>query len=75
MSHYYPGDRPGFLFDGIERAVHPAVSVDTLNILLADREAPRSQLAELALVHETLAPRTKHWRRNMPPRGQRRTGA
>ncbi|WP_428840364.1 hypothetical protein [Burkholderia vietnamiensis] len=25
MSQFYPGDRPGFLFDGIERAVHPAV--------------------------------------------------
>lgn len=58
MSQFYPGDRPGFLFDGIERAVHPAVSVDTLNILLADREAAKSQLAELALVHETL--RTAH---------------
>ncbi len=54
MSQFYPGDRPGFLFDGIERVVHPAVSVDTLNILLADREATKSQLAELALVHETL---------------------
>jgi len=58
MSQFYPGDRPGLLFDGIERAVHPAVSVDTLNILLADREAAKSQLAELALVHETL--RTAH---------------
>ena len=58
MSQFYPGDRPGFLFGGIERAVHPAVSVDTLNILLADREAAKSQLAELALVHETL--RTAH---------------
>ena len=34
------------------------MSVDTLNILLADREAAKSQLAELALVHETL--RTAH---------------
>jgi hypothetical protein len=54
MSHYYPGERPGFLFDGIERAVHPVVSVDTLNILLADREAAKVQLAELAKVHEAL---------------------
>lgn len=78
MSQFYPGDRPGFLFDGIERAVHPAVSVDTLNILLADREAAKSQLAELALVHETL--RTAHCARSTGEgtchaRGQRRTGA
>ena len=54
MSHYYPGDRPGFLFDDIERAVHPAVSVDTLNILLADREATKAQFSALAQVHEAL---------------------
>ena len=58
MTHYYPGERPGFLFDDIERAVHPVVSVDTLNILLADREAVKVQLAELVQVHEAL--RTAH---------------
>ena len=54
MSYYYPGDRPGFLFDDIERALHPAVSVDTLNILLADREAIKAQFSALAQVHATL---------------------
>ena len=54
MAHYYPGDRPGFLFDDIERSVHPVVSVDTLNILLADREATKVQLAELSQVYEAL---------------------
>jgi hypothetical protein len=54
MAHYYPGERPGFLFDDIERSVHPVVSVDTLNILLADREATKVQLAELSQVHEAL---------------------
>ncbi|MFU3033286.1 ATP-binding protein [Pseudomonas aeruginosa] len=54
MSHYYPGERPGFLFDDIERTVHPVVSVDTLNVLLADREAAKVQLAELSQVHEAL---------------------
>ena len=58
MSHYYPGDRPGFLFDDIERAVHPAVSMDTLNILLAEREATKVQFAALAQAHEAL--RAKH---------------
>lgn len=54
MSHYYAGERPGFLFDDIERAVHPAVSLETLNILLADREATKLQFAELVHVHEAL---------------------
>lgn len=54
MSHYYPGDRPEFLFDDIERALHPAVNVDTLHILLAEREATKVQLAELAQLHEAL---------------------
>ena len=54
ISHYYPGERPGFLFDDIERAVHPAVSVETLNILLADREATKLQFAELVQLNESL---------------------
>ena len=54
LLEYYPGERPGFLFDDIERAVHPVVSVDTLNILLADREATKVQLAELSQVREAL---------------------
>jgi hypothetical protein len=54
MSHYYPGERPPFLFDGIERELHPAVSQATLNVLLAEREAAKAQLAELSQLHETL---------------------
>lgn len=54
MSQYYPGCRPAFLFDDIERTVHSMVSVDTLNILLADREAIKVQFAELVQVHESL---------------------
>lgn len=26
MAHYYPGEKPAFLFDEIERALHPAIS-------------------------------------------------
>lgn len=54
MTHYYPGERPPFLFDGIERELHPAVSQTTLNVLLAEREAAKAQLAELSQLHETL---------------------
>ena len=54
MSQFYPGERPGFLFDDIERSLHPAVSVDALNVLLAEREATKVQLASLTQVHEAL---------------------
>lgn len=47
MTRYYPGDRPPFLFDGFERLIHPAVSVDALNILIAERDAARAQLATI----------------------------
>ena len=54
MSYYYPGERPQFLFDEIERELHPAVNLATLNVLLADREASKVQLAELAQLHAAL---------------------
>lgn len=54
MTRYYPGERPQFLFDGIERELHPAVSLGTLSVLLAEREAAKVQLAELVQLHETL---------------------
>lgn len=54
MTRYYPGERPPFLFDEIERALHPAISIDTLQILLAEREAVKAQLAEHRQAHESL---------------------
>ena len=54
IMRYYPGDRPSFLFEGIERELYPTVSVGTLNVLLADREAAKLQLAELAQLHAAL---------------------
>jgi hypothetical protein len=37
-----------------------------LNVLLADREAAKLQLAELAQLHAALKASTKRWRRSMP---------
>ena len=54
MSYYYPGERPQFLFDEIERELHPAVNLATLNVLLADRRSVKVQLAELAQLHAAL---------------------
>ena len=54
MAHYYPGEKPAFLFDEIERALHPAISLDTVGALLAEREVIKVRLAEFLSAHETL---------------------
>lgn len=54
MAHYYPGEKPAFLFDEVERALHPAISLDTVGALLAEREVIKARLAEHLGVHETL---------------------
>lgn len=51
MRHFYPDERPEFLFDALERHLHPAISADSVQALIADREALRVQLAD----------RTKAW--------------
>ncbi len=54
MARYYPGEKPSFLFDEIERALHPAISLRALSVLLAEREAAKLELAELRDAHENL---------------------
>ncbi|HRQ59080.1 MAG TPA: ATP-binding protein, partial [Azoarcus taiwanensis] len=44
MARFYPNQRPAFLFDDIERQLHPAISVEAVQALLVDREALRTQL-------------------------------
>ena len=46
MIHFYPDQRPAFLFDAFKRHLHPAVSVDTVQALIMDREALKFQLAD-----------------------------
>lgn len=46
MSWFYPDQRPGFLFDAVERQQHPGISVEAIQVLMADREALRLQLAD-----------------------------
>jgi len=46
MTHFYPNQKPPFLFDDIERRLHPAISVEAVQALLVDREALRAQLAD-----------------------------
>ncbi|WP_175687207.1 hypothetical protein [Burkholderia multivorans] len=46
MLHFYPDQRPAFLFDAFERHLHPAISMDAVQALLMDREALKLQLAD-----------------------------
>jgi hypothetical protein len=46
MVRCYPDQKPAFLFDALERHIHPAVSIDVVQTLLADREALKVQLAD-----------------------------
>lgn len=54
MARYYPGEKPAFLFDEMERALHPAVSLDTVGALLAEREAIKLRLSEHLGVYDAL---------------------
>lgn len=47
MTHYYPDQKPEFLFEGIERHLHSAINLDNLQALLIDREALKLRLTEL----------------------------
>jgi hypothetical protein len=47
MNRFYPSQKPTFLFDGIERRLHPAIGIDAVQTLLAEREALKARIAEL----------------------------
>jgi hypothetical protein len=54
MLRCYPHQKPAFLFDTIERHFHPAVRIDVVQTLLADREALKVQLANRLKAWELL---------------------
>jgi hypothetical protein len=58
MSRFYLDQKPAFLFDELERQLHPAIGIETVQALLADREALKVQLAEREQSFDTL--RTQH---------------
>lgn len=45
MSHFYPDQKPEFLFDDVERSLHAAVSVEAIQALLTNRTVLIQQLA------------------------------
>jgi hypothetical protein len=54
MSHYYPSEKPPFLFDPIERKLHDGIQIETFQTLLADRDALKLQLENCATVCQSL---------------------
>ncbi len=60
MRRYYPDQRPPFLFDRLERQLHPAINVATVQSLLAEREALRIALTKSQADVETLRKSAKH---------------
>lgn len=61
MLSHYPDQRPDFLFDAIERTLHPAIGIDIVQQLILERELLRasstsshSTLQALQSAHEAL---------------------
>ena len=54
MAHYYPDQKPSFLFDAIERRWHTAISIDTVQTLLADRTALKIRLGDFSQAYKKL---------------------
>jgi len=73
MTRFYPSQKPAFLFDDIERQLHPAINAETIQALLVDREALRAQLATHQREIEALRKAIKHQgpsERALPPRSE-----
>lgn len=61
MTRFYPDQRPSFLFDAIEQQMHPGLSIELVQTLLAEQEFLKTQLSRhlrawesLVAEHETL---------------------
>jgi hypothetical protein len=58
LIRYYPDQKPSFLFDQFERSLHPAICMENVQALMADREALQLRVAafeeELACLRNVL---------------------
>jgi hypothetical protein len=63
MIRYYPDQKPSFLFDEFERGLHPAICIENVQALMADRDALQLRLAsceeELASLRNVLKCQTR----------------
>lgn len=57
MAYYYPDQKPDFLFDPVEQTTHNAVNVASYQVLQADREALKNNLAEQHQSYQVLLAR------------------
>ena len=80
MARFYPNQKPDFLFDVVERKFHSAIDLDTIQVLLAEREALRIRIAEfeqsfdeLHEQHQLLCKQAEDWNakdREVTPRSE-----
>jgi hypothetical protein len=54
MTRCYPDQRPDFLFDTLERQLHPAITVAAMQALLIERDAIQGLYQQLHREHESL---------------------
>jgi len=54
IIRFYPTERPHFLFDDLERQLHPTVTIESVQALLTDREVIRVQLVERCTAYDQL---------------------
>ncbi len=47
LAKNFPGDKPNFLFDEIERKAHNAINTDAYQALQADRDAARAEIRQI----------------------------
>ena len=80
MSRFYPNQKPAFLFDAVEQKVHSAIDLETIQVLLAERETLRIRIAdyeqslnELQEQRELLCKQAENWNftnREVTPRSE-----
>lgn len=44
IANEFPNDKPAFLFDEIERAIHPSITIEAYQALKADRDALKTRI-------------------------------
>ncbi|WLH14733.1 hypothetical protein PSH58_10670 [Pseudomonas hefeiensis] len=67
MAKTYPDQKPGFLFDELERQLHPVINLDTVQALLLQIKTLETQLSNRAQHRQ---PRPVDCSPNLPPRAE-----
>jgi len=54
IAQQFPGDKPAFLFDEVERSTHPAINADTFRAIQADRDALKTRIDNATVAYRAL---------------------